>query len=98
MNVSRETNNYNAVQVQLLRGATTIQDVSRVLLLSAGTAVTGFIELGGRVDITYLDSPNTTSATTYKTQFNIEQTANSGAGSAQPVSTPSTITLMEIAA
>jgi hypothetical protein len=98
MNVSRGTNNYNAVQVQLLRGATTIQNVNRVLLLSAGTAATGFIELGGRVDITYLDSPNTTSATTYKTQFNIEQTANSGAGNAQPTSTPSTITLMEIAA
>ena len=98
MNVSRGTNNYNAVQVQLLRDSTTIQNVGRVLLLSAGTAATGFIELGGRVDITYLDSPNTTSATTYKTQFNTEQTANSGGGSAQPTSTPSTITLMEIAA
>jgi len=44
--------------------------------------------------MTYLDSPNTTSATTYKTQF----ARNSGTVVVQPNSSRSQITLMEIGA
>jgi hypothetical protein len=98
MVVSRQTNVYNAVQALLLRDSTTIQNAGRVLLLSAGVSGNGFWELAGRVNLTYLDSPSTTSSVTYKTQFAVEVTANSGAASAQPQSSPSTITLMEIAA
>jgi hypothetical protein len=43
----------------------------------------------------YLDSPSTTSATTYKTQF--ANNANAASVTVQQASTTSTITLMEIA-
>lgn len=46
--------------------------------------------------ITYLDSPNTTSSTTYKTQF-ARGAGSSGTIYCQPNSTRSSITLMEIA-
>ena len=49
-------------------------------------------------DRVYLDSPNTTSSTTYKTQFAVESTNNSGAVDMQPDSALSTIILMEIGA
>jgi hypothetical protein len=48
--------------------------------------------------IVYLDSPATTSATTYKVQGQIIYTANGGTSTWQRNSNPSTITLMEIGA
>ena len=46
----------------------------------------------------YLDSPSTTSATTYKTQFAIQSTTNSGSMTVQTLSNDSSIILMEIGA
>jgi hypothetical protein len=46
----------------------------------------------------YLDSPNTTSATTYKTQGKVNTTANSGAVVFQHGNQPSYIVLIEVAA
>jgi hypothetical protein len=46
----------------------------------------------------YLDSPATTSSTTYKTQYNVDTTANSQSVVLQVGSNTSTITLMEIGA
>jgi hypothetical protein len=48
--------------------------------------------------ISYLDSPATTSATTYKLQGAAENTSNSGVVVFQEQSMPSTITLFEIGA
>lgn len=48
--------------------------------------------------ITYLDSPATTSATTYKTQFNVQDTADSGSVTAQGSSQVGSIILLEIGA
>ena len=48
--------------------------------------------------IIYLDSPATTSATTYKLQAQIRYTADAGVLTFQAGSNPSTITLMEIGA
>lgn len=50
----------------------------------------------GGISVCYLDSPASTSALTYKTQFNSE--SNSASVTLQPSSSMSTITLMEIAA
>jgi hypothetical protein len=46
----------------------------------------------------YLDSPATTSATTYKMQGRLETTASGSTSEWQPGSKPSTITLIEIGA
>jgi hypothetical protein len=48
--------------------------------------------------ITYLDSPATTSAITYKTQFNVQETADSGSVTAQGSSQVGSIVLLEIGA
>lgn len=48
--------------------------------------------------LNYLDSPSTTSATTYKTQARVASTANSGAATAQLGSTVSSIIALEIGA
>ena len=52
--------------------------------------------------IHFLDSPNTTSATTYKTQFSMYEAGNSGSAICQNASTPQNATsfifLMEVAA
>jgi hypothetical protein len=81
--------------VQLLRGSTSIQDLGQILDANFGGASCG---LAGTFASSYLDSPATTSATTYKTQVKTNTTANSGQVVAQPSSTISSITLLEIGA
>ena len=80
------------VKIALLKGS------SQILLLTELAAYTASAQPNdiGSVTISYLDSPATTSATTYKTQFS---TIN-GSGTALVQWNPSTssITLMEIAA
>jgi hypothetical protein len=85
----------------LLRGATTIADYNNSGLSwlfpdtrTSGTATQISLVMSGAVN--YLDSPATTSATTYKMQARMEQTTNSGSITFQYGSAPSTITLMEI--
>jgi hypothetical protein len=83
-------NNY--LLLRLMRGATQVLEITRTALFT-GTA----LELNGSESATYLDSPATTSATTYKTQF------ASGNNTAQVAVQPSgvayaTIVLMEISA
>jgi hypothetical protein len=81
----------------ILRGATNIYDASN---LSLRTFVDGTTTLLQRTisSLVHLDSPNTTSATTYKTQAKSSSTANSGVIVAQVASQPSTIILLEIGA
>ena len=86
--------------LQILRGASSIKEFGRVLLdYYIPFSSTGLL-IGATPSITYLDSPATTSATTYKIQGKCFTTASTGrltvneAGS----NSNSTITLMEIAA
>ena len=80
----------NALDMRIVRGATTILD-STFILYTGSTL--NFYSIASFV---YLDSPSTTSATTYKTQF---KNYNNGASvSVQQNSNPSFITLLEIGA
>jgi hypothetical protein len=84
---------------QLLRGATPIFD-------GAGTNNRSFILATGGTEayyghynaLNYLDSPATTSATTYKTQIKVEDTANGAAITGQESSATSSIIALEIGA
>lgn len=84
---------------QIMRGATSVFDTGANTTgpyLAAGG--TSSISLGGYTTLTYLDSPATTSSTTYSTEGRVQYTANSGTLFAQYSSGKSTITLMEIGA
>jgi hypothetical protein len=59
------SNSENRVQMQLVRGASGIFNFTGGLHSYTGTAVAKI----GQVTCLYIDSPSTTSATTYKTQF-----------------------------
>ena len=98
MSVAKANNNAgNAVKLNLLRGASTILEITD----AAGGTNSATNNNIGSVSATYLDEPATTSATTYKTQFanffngNIVyvQSYNS-----DTTNNTSTITLMEIGA
>jgi hypothetical protein len=91
----KNTNN-TKLQLRLLRNSTTIQELASLGGVTDSTATNSF----GNLTSCYLDSPATTSSTTYKTQFasgannlNVFIQASSGG-----VSSVSTITLLEIAA
>ncbi len=90
----RETSQASA-HIRLLRGATAILTVSNAVQIYA---VGGVYILSPNNNYTYLDSPATTSATTYKTQGKADDTANAGSARFQQGSTPSMITLIEIGA
>jgi len=82
----------NDMGIQLLRGATSISRFGRSLLFQGTLGV-----LYGASSHCHLDSPATTSSTTYKTQFKNED--NNGVScTVQEAGAPATITLMEIAA
>jgi len=86
--------------MQLMRGATAIFTATGANNNSAmKTGSTGGTELymTGYVAMHYLDSPATTSATTYKTQARVQTTANSASFSFQDAGT-SSIILLEIGA
>jgi len=78
----------------LKRGATTIYDRSNEAGVG-GKFVNG-VEMSQNFCFNYLDSPATTSATTYKLQFEMEQVG--GSATFQRSANPSSITLMEIGA
>jgi len=90
-------------QVKLLRGATDIYNAT-------DTSKTGTIQVDAKpgdstlvktqffTTSTYLDSPNTTSSTTYKLQAALNSTANSAALLSQGNAAMSSIVLMEIGA
>jgi hypothetical protein len=76
----------------ILRGSTSIWANTYGVLFNMGSTNLG----GGHWGVTYLDSPATTSATTYKTQF--RRVSGSGNQTAQFGSATSTMTLLEIGA
>ena len=84
-------NSNNAVAARIMRGSTAIHTFAVAMGYTASAIDNIFC-----LSATYLDSPATTSATTYKTQF-----ANfiaAASVSANTNNTPATITLMEISA
>ncbi len=91
---SKSTND-TALELRLLRGAT------QILLVGGGgsftmSTLTNIIETIGT---SYLDSPATTSATTYKTQFlSVQNNPRVTVQDGRSFSSTSTITLMEIGA
>ena len=88
-------NTENCVSVRLLRGSTTIVDDYAGFAGYQGVAA--LLYVGNAANVTYLDSPATTSATTYKSQFK-NGAASAASVSVQQGTTVSTITLMEIGA
>jgi len=91
--------------IKLLRGSTDIyvpagtSDPRRLYFTSLSSlgAPKG-ISFRNMISFSYLDSPSTTSSTTYKTQQAVHTTANSGSCTTQAASGTSTILLLEIGA
>jgi hypothetical protein len=80
---------------RVMRGATAIADYQDYGLMGFSDPNTNTKSLLANNSISYLDSPATTSATTYKLQARV---ASSGTVTFQISSFPSTITLLEIGA
>jgi hypothetical protein len=87
----KETNN-TYLRLRLLRGATGIADFEQYGGFTGSVDTSSF----GACSVTILDSPSTTSATTYKTQMMSNN--NNAAVYVQTNSSVSSITLVEIAA
>lgn len=85
------------IKGSLLRGATAIQSYGNDFAGMKATQASGLI-LQINAPIIHLDSPNTTSATTYKFQSAMENTVSGRQVEFQRASSPSTITLLEIGA
>jgi hypothetical protein len=86
-----KSDNNTRLGVRLVRGVTTISTIED----SGGFTGNATPNYFGGISTGYLDSPATTSATTYKTQFN--SFSNVATALVQANSATSTITLMEIA-
>ena len=91
---SRATYCYSSYR--LMRGATSISDQLNSFGIESGASGRGIEGLWAFASVAYLDSPATTSSTTYKTQFNVDNGSDTIA--AQESSKPSSIILMEIGA
>jgi hypothetical protein len=90
--------NENGSMAKIVRGATDIWNAPTTPTLNTYAAGATATQITAFQTFIYLDSPATTSSTTYKTQWKVETTANSGEISLQVGSNVSTITLMEIGA
>ena len=88
-------NSGTAVALQLLRGVSTIANIGNDNASTDTTANGGYNTTAAST--CYLDSPATTSSTTYKVQFNNARNTNDSI-STQYNGARSTITLLEIAA
>ena len=86
----------NYINLQLLRGATAIGGAGDLAGNAGYTGNANYNYMGTGFSCSFLDSPNTTSSTTYKTQFK-RNGAGSSTVSAQTDSGESYITLIEIA-
>ena len=84
--------------IRIVRDATTIHSVEQVLGARGGLSGGSDRSVSASVSVTYLDSPSTTSSVTYKTQARLSSDASSANYTLQIDSSPSTITLIEVAA
>ena len=85
-------NTGSGMNVRLLRGSTTLIDP----IVSGGYTGTSIRNDFGNVSCAYLDSPSSTSAVTYKTQF--ANIVNASGVTVQANSAVSTLVLIEIGA
>ena len=83
-----------SIYIKLMRASTTLTATTNGQLFVGG-ASSSALEIDGVVSFSYLDSPTTTSATTYKTQF---LAGNGGNTQVQPNGALSSIILLEIGA
>lgn len=97
INASRSAASQRVI-VKLLRGSTAIYNSADVGDYAANITGATAVEFSFHASIVYLDSPATTSSTTYKTQAAVVSTSSSGTMTAQHSSTMATITLLEVAA
>ena len=92
----KRTANQLYVAGQLVRGATSILDLDAYNYIASGN-LTNF-ELYQQFAVTYLDSPNTTSSTTYKTQGRLQTTNDAASSTYQIANATGVMILMEIGA
>ena len=88
------------MQLQITRGATQILNQDRGLAINAGTGGGGVIYNGASIGLCVLDSPATTSSTTYTLNFSVangSMSARINDYNSTTSTNGSTITLMEIA-
>ena len=84
--------------LRLVRDSTEIIEYPYAFVLESGTSGNGRIFYNTNHAATYLDSPNTTSAVTYKVQLKVYGTSNSQRLSYNQNSSKSTILVMEVSA
>lgn len=96
--VYSQTNNYLVGRVQLLRGSTVVGAYANATELASTTSGNGYMISGATQAFNYLDSPATTSSTTYKTQIAVNTTGSGSTCEAQSAGSLSTMLLLEIAA
>ena len=85
--------------IRLLRGATSVYEPAGTGLTDYQNATGATVTAANRITpMIYLDSPATTSATTYKVQGKVDSTSSSGTQTFQSSNGISTITLLEIGA
>jgi len=95
---NRSAESSYAIGAKLLRGATALFTNGAILGFDSVGSGAGAVSMTGNYSVNYLDSPATTSATTYKLQGRISNTANSSNAVYQYDFQTATITLMEIGA
>ena len=96
LGIYKATSDTTSAFIKLLRGSTAIQTNTNAIQIRAAASTNGNIYVGSFASLCYLDSPATTSSTTYKTQIAAD---SSGAGAISSyTNATATITLMEIAA
>lgn len=88
---------------RILRGATEVvngygTNFNSTHWLDIGNRSGNYVVMGAIWSYQYLDSPNTTSSTTYKTQIRANNTANAGSLTANESTATGVIILMEIGA
>lgn len=89
-NGCEKTTNDTSIGMRLFRGATNINQI----VVDAGKTSTSTRNQFNSISINILDEPATTSATTYKTQFNSQ--GNNATTVVQQNNSSSTIVLMEV--
>jgi hypothetical protein len=96
--IQRASNGGIRATSALVRGSTVIDNIVGALGGSAATGISGVTNFVSVVNYAYLDSPVTTSSTTYKTQAAIQFSETSYYITTSQNLETATITLMEIAA
>jgi hypothetical protein len=98
---TRSAQDIAGMAIRIYRGATSVYEVAGTDNLYAqymrATGATA-AQLSSILSLVYLDSPSTTSATTYKTMSRLENTTSSANSKFQTAGASSSITLMEIGA